>query len=83
MNPRMMQQLARTREDDLRRAAASRAHRHVGPPHGTPMPARPVSRFLGELLIRAGRRLAGPDVPVSGIRPRLALPGPGRAAPDC
>jgi len=83
MNPSMMQQLARTRADDLCRAAAASGSHHGGRSPGATIPPRPVTRLLGELLIRTGRRLAGPEVPASGIRPRLALPGPGHAAHDC
>ena len=38
---------------------------------------RRATRYLGELLIRTGWRLVGPEAPATGVRPRLGAAGPG------
>ena len=78
-----LEQLARERRHDLLREAAcaraSREARGATPSHGT---NRRATRLLGEVLIRAGWRLVGPEPPATGIRTRLALPSTGGAMVD-
>jgi hypothetical protein len=86
MHPWTMQhRLADERRHELIAAAArvqaSRQARHAGParPHGGD---RRATRYLGELLIRTGWRLVGPDAPTSGARTRVALRSSGAALID-
>jgi hypothetical protein len=85
MHPWTMQRLAEERRHELSRDAARgrAAHeaRRVGSA-GSTLATRRATRFLGELLIRTGWRLVGPDAPASGIRPRLALRGSAGAIVD-
>ena len=83
MHPWTLQRLAQDRrlefERDAARASATHAARRVGPPGARPRHAR-ATRYLGEVLIRTGWRLAGPDSPVTGVRGRIVLRGTGGAA---
>ena len=80
MHPWTMHRLAEERRLELTRAAArgrcALEARCLAAATST-VPTRRATRFLGELLIRTGWRLVGPDAPATGIRPRLAL----RASP--
>jgi hypothetical protein len=87
MHPWMIQCLGEERRNDLghaaRRARASHEARRA-----RAAPSRianhTVSRHLGELLIRTGRRLVGPEAPASGVRDRFAWRGsPGATADSC
>ncbi|HVA04475.1 MAG TPA: hypothetical protein VMU64_12110 [Acidimicrobiales bacterium] len=78
MHPWTMHRLADERRLELTRAAARGRCAHEARclgSAGSMVPTRRTTRFLGELLIRTGWRLVGPDARASGIRPRLALPG--------
>jgi len=76
MNPWISSELAGARAADLRRAAAharlsADAHHAedadvAGPVH--PPVRRVVARRVGELLIAAGARLAGPELPRQHLR---------------
>ena len=85
MHPWTMQRLAEERRHELiadaARGRAAHEARRVGS-GGSNLATRRATRFLGELLIRTGWRLVGPDEPVSGIRPRLALRGSAGAIVD-
>jgi hypothetical protein len=80
MHPWTMQQLADERDHDLIRAAA-RARASTEAQTARPVGSHPVTnratRYLGELLIRTGWRLVGPQSPSSDVRARLALRGSG------
>lgn len=68
----VMQQLVASRTEDLRRAADRRRLIGSGLTHDR---RGAISGRLGAMLIRAGHRLSGPDVPVgTGYQPHL----PGR-----
>jgi hypothetical protein len=86
MHPWSMQRLAQERQGELARAAlcarTSNDARQPGPGGAHPVNRR-ATRFLGELLIRTGWRLVGPEVPSNGVRPRLALRAPGAVADPC
>jgi hypothetical protein len=79
MHPWTLQRLAEERSHEweraARRAQVSHAARRAGPVGARPLRTR-VTRSLGEVLIRTGWRLVGPDAPATGIRPRLALRSP-------
>ena len=85
MHPWTMQRWAEERQQELVRAARAaetvHAARGAGPvgSHGT---NRRATRYLGELLIRTGWRLVGPDGTAGGVRTRLALRGSGAAVVD-
>jgi hypothetical protein len=85
MHPWTMQRMAEERRHELTRAAAraraSHAARGAGPA-GSHMVNSRATRYLGELLIRTGWRLVGPEAPTSGVRPRLALRSSGAALID-
>jgi hypothetical protein len=84
MHPWMMQQLAQERRTELRLAAGSPRRLHLTDPgsfHRGGANGR-VARYFGELLIRTGWRLLGPEAPTSGVRSRLALPGPAQVRMD-
>jgi len=85
MHPWTMQRLAEERHHELIRAAAraraSNEARGAGPGGSHPVNNR-ASRYLGELLIRTGWRLVGPDAPTSGVRAHLALRSSGAAWVD-
>ena len=78
MHPWTMQRLAEERCHEVLRAAARERALHearrVGSV-GSSVTTRRTTRYLGELLIRTGWRLVGPDTPSSGVRTRLALRG--------
>lgn len=76
MHPWAMTRWADDRRCELVRAGAEaravhEARRAV--PGGGAVANRRATRYLGELLIRTGWRLVGPEAPASGVRPRLAL----------
>ncbi len=77
MNPLVTKQLADGRMDRLRRAAE--AHRQAAE-------ARPqrqggdLSRRVGAILIRMGRRLAGPDAAAQLMRDAAPTLRPARSA---
>jgi hypothetical protein len=77
--PRLAQDRRREFEGAAARASALSAARRVGAGGATPRRAR-ATRYLGEVLIRTGWRLVGPDSPATGVRGRIALRGPGGAA---
>jgi hypothetical protein len=85
MHPWMMEQLALERRIELSGASVrSWSPRRTNPggvseARGT---NRRVTRYFGELLIRTGSRLLGPEAPASGVRSRLALPGPAQVRMD-
>jgi hypothetical protein len=83
MHPWTLQRLAQERRLEFERAAArasvSHATRRSGPAGATPRHAR-ATRYLGEVLIRTGWRLVGPDSPATGVRGRIALRAPRGAA---
>ena len=85
MHPWTMQRLAEERRHQLLCAAAQSRAAHEsrcagsGSSKGTNHRA---TRFLGELLIKTGWRLVGPEAPASGIRPRLAFRGSASAIVD-
>jgi hypothetical protein len=85
MHPWMMQCLAEERRHELgdaaRRARAWREARGARPAH-LRIANHMVSRHLGELLIRTGRRLVGPEAPASGVRDRFAWRGSSGATAD-
>jgi hypothetical protein len=75
-----MQRWAEDRQCELVAAAIqAQAARQARQSHaGSAAPThRAATRFLGEFLIRTGWRLAGPESPAPGVRPRLALRAPG------
>jgi hypothetical protein len=80
-----MQRLAQERDHELIRAAArvraANEARGAGPVGSHTVNNR-ATRYLGELLIRTGWRLVGPESPTSGVRARLALPSSGAALVD-
>jgi len=85
MHPWTMQRLAREHSDELSQAAVraqvlyeARCARRVG----APVINRKATRYLGELLIRTGWRLVGPEAPASGVRPRLLLRSTGGSLVD-
>jgi hypothetical protein len=85
MHPWTLERLAEERRCELARAAArARAAHHArGAGSGGPLVAnRRATRYFGELLIRTGWRLVGPDVPGTGVRSRLALRASGGAMVD-
>jgi hypothetical protein len=69
MHPPMMDKLAATRIDDMRRAAG-RSRPRPGE-KARIHPGATISRGIGITLIRVGRRLAGPDL---RGEPRLLSP---------
>ena len=86
MHPWTLQhRLADERRHDLAAAAArvqmSRGARRADParPHGGD---RRATRYLGELLIRTGWRLVGPEAPTAGTRARVSLRSSGAALID-
>ena len=85
MHPWTMQRLAEERQHELVRGAArARASHGAGRrgPAGSHRGNRRATRYFGELLIRTGWRLVGPEAPASGARPRLTLPSSGSALID-
>jgi hypothetical protein len=84
MHPWTMQRMAQERSQELVRAAlcARLTHEARSVGGGLPPANRRATRVLGELLIRTGWRLVGPDAPASGIRPRLALRASGTSIID-
>ena len=77
MHPWMMERLAQDRRTELRVAAGGPGP--LDPPDpgriGDPGAVnRRLTRYVGELLIRTGWRLVGPEAPTSGVRARLAYP---------
>jgi hypothetical protein len=85
MHPWTMQRWAEERHADIDRAARAgemvHAARRCGPvgSHGV---ERRATRYLGELLIRTGWRLVGPDRAAGGVRTRLALRSSAGAVVD-
>jgi hypothetical protein len=80
MHPWAMTRWADDRRCELVRAGAeARAVRDArcAVAGGATVAHRRATRYLGELLIRTGWRLVGPEAPASGVRPRLALRAPG------
>jgi len=78
MHPWMTQRMAQDRRRELARIASPLLASHETPRRrvvGAHAVNRRATRVLGELLIRTGWRLVGPDGPPSGVRPRLALRG--------
>jgi hypothetical protein len=85
MHPWTMQRLAQEHSDDLSQAAVRARALHDargGQRGGAPVTKRKATRYLGELLIRTGWRLVGPDAPASGARPRLVLRSAGGSLID-
>ena len=78
VHPWMTQRLAEERQCELRRAAArlGAGCQARGAAAGGQRAAHTrVARYVGELLIKTGWRLVGPEPPVSDGRSRLALRG--------
>jgi hypothetical protein len=85
MHPWMMEQLAQERRTEMRAASDRSWSLHRGNPRGVGEARGTntrVTRYFGELLIRTGSRLLGPEAPASGVRSRLALPGRARVRID-
>jgi hypothetical protein len=85
MHPWTLQRLAEERCHEVVRAAARERAVHEARragSAGSSSSTRRTTRYLGELLIRTGWRLVGPDTPTSGVRPRVALRGPTGAMAD-
>jgi hypothetical protein len=78
MHPWMIERLAQERHHEMVQAASrARASHHPrgAGSAGAGVVNRRATRYLGELLIRTGWRLVGPEAPGSGIRSRLAFGG--------
>jgi hypothetical protein len=60
----LMEQMIASRTEDLQRSAESYRQSHVSASSHASVPR--ISWRLGDLLIRAGQRLTGPDL---GVRP--------------
>jgi hypothetical protein len=76
MNPWNIQRLAQQHSDELSRAAVRAQALHEARARrrgGAPVIKHKATRYLGELLIRTGWRLIGPEGPASGARTRLVL----------
>jgi hypothetical protein len=69
MHPPMMDKLAASRVDDMRRAAEG--PRNFPRERARLHPGATIARGVGVTLIRMGRRLAGPDV---RNEPRILTP---------
>jgi hypothetical protein len=85
MHPWNMQRLAQEHSDELSQAAVRAQALHdarSGRRGGAPVIKRKATRYLGELLIRTGWRLVGPEAPASGARPRLVLRSAGGSLVD-
>lgn len=78
MHPWMAERLADEHRRELARTASGVRVTPETPGWGAGGPHavnKRAARALGELLIRTGWRLVGPDGPPSGVRPRFALRG--------
>lgn len=69
MHPPMMDKLAASRIDDMRRAAEGQ--RRLPGDRARLHPRATIARGVGVTLIRIGRRLAGPDI---RNEPRILTP---------
>jgi len=86
MHPWTMHQLNEQRSQELlqeMRCARAVREARLARRCGSAVVNRKATRYLGELLIRTGWRLVGPDAPASGMRPRLALRAPGSMVDSC
>ena len=84
MHPWTFQRLAEERQHELVRGAARARASHEARRRGAAgsHANRRATRYFGELLIRTGWRLVGPEAPTSGARPRLTLPSSGAGLLD-